>query len=69
MSATLSSKEKVVSGQCSKEKAIGKLKKLGVRRPFVAPGPTTRLSAAKNLVGPTTRRTTPTKRLTPKKTK
>ncbi|XP_058768549.1 uncharacterized protein LOC131642290 [Vicia villosa] len=44
--------------------------KLGVRRPttpFVPPGPTTRLSAAKNMIGPTTRRTTPTKRTTPKK--
>ncbi|XP_058733971.1 uncharacterized protein LOC131605655 [Vicia villosa] len=45
-----------------------KAKKLGVRRPqthWVPPGPTTRLGASK--IGPTTRRTTPTKRAASKK--
>ncbi|XP_058759791.1 uncharacterized protein LOC131633092 [Vicia villosa] len=45
-----------------------KAKKLGVRRPhtpWVPPGPTTRLGASK--IGPTTRRTTPTKRASSKK--
>ncbi|XP_058768325.1 uncharacterized protein LOC131642054 [Vicia villosa] len=54
----------------SSKKTTMRPAKLGVRRPttpFVPPGPTTRLSAAKNMIGPTTRRTTPTKRTTPKK--
>ena len=70
MNATQSSQGKSVPGQGTKEKArgTGKLQKLGVRRPFVPPGPTTRLSAAKNATGPTTRRYTPTKRSASKRT-
>ncbi|XP_058726989.1 uncharacterized protein LOC131598396 [Vicia villosa] len=53
----------------SAKKTTPKAKKLAVRRPnapFIPPGPTTRLTAAKTAIGPTTRRTTPTKRATPK---
>ncbi|XP_058784712.1 uncharacterized protein LOC131659554 [Vicia villosa] len=53
----------------SAKKTTPKAKKLAVRRPnapFIPPGPTTRLTAAKTAVGPTTMRTTPTKRATPK---
>lgn len=45
----------------------GKTQKLGVRRPFVPLGPTIRLTATKNVVCPTTRLSTPSKRITPKK--
>ncbi|XP_058755786.1 uncharacterized protein LOC131629000 [Vicia villosa] len=53
----------------SAKKTTPKAKKLAVRRPnapFIPPGPTTRLTATKIAIGPTTRRTTPTKRATPK---
>ncbi|XP_058758429.1 uncharacterized protein LOC131631679 [Vicia villosa] len=52
----------------SRQPAAQKAKKLGVRRaptPWVPPGPTTRLGASR--IGPTTRRTTPTKRNSSKK--
>ncbi|CAI8594190.1 unnamed protein product [Vicia faba] len=70
MNVTQSSQGKSVPWQGTKEKAseTGKLLKLGVRRPFVSPRATTRLSAARNAVGPTTIRSTPTKRSTSKRT-
>lgn len=46
----------------------GKTHKQGVRRPFVPPWPITRLTAYKNVVGPTTTRSTPTKRIIPRRT-
>ncbi|XP_058779988.1 uncharacterized protein LOC131653730 [Vicia villosa] len=56
------------ASQAKSKKIHLKSKKLPVRRPatpFTPPGPTTRLNAARTAVGPTTRRTTPTKRATP----
>lgn len=56
--------------QTSQQSTHKRENKLPVRRPsisFVQPEPTTRLDAAKSAVEPTTRRTTPTKRTTPKK--
>ena len=60
---------KSVPGQASQPSQSKSSKKLSVRRPnapFVPPSPTTRLKASITVVGPTTRRTTPTKRAAPK---